>query len=241
MIVVRSLVFTAWLYGLMLGLGLLSLPLLLAPRPLVMALVRFWVRLVLWGLRTMVGVRVEVRGLEHRPTGPALIGAKHLGMLDTIAPLIFLPDPCFVLKQELMRLPIYGWFAAKTGMIPVDRSGGSKAVRRLTTAALGRLCEARQIVIFPEGTRTEPGAPPDYKGGVAALYRDLQLPCTPMATNSGLFWPAHGFIRRPGTAVFEFLEPIPPGLPRARFMRELEGRIEIATNALLAEDGKPPA
>lgn len=235
--IVRSLVFVLWLYGLMFILGLAALPLLLGPRPWIMGVIHLWVRLVLWGLRTIVGQRVEVRGLQYRPAGAAIVAAKHLSMLDTIAPFEVLSDPCFVLKKELMKLPIYGWFAAKTDMIPVNRGGGSQAVRELSAAAQDRLRHARQILIFPEGTRKEPGAEPHYKGGVAALYRDLELPCTPMATNSGLFWPAHGFVRRPGVVVFEFLEPIPPGLVRAAFMRELEERIETASNRLLAEAG----
>ncbi len=241
--VVRSLIFTVWLYGLILGLGLTAVPLLFGPRPGVMWLIRLWTWLVLWGLDKIVGQKIEVRGLEHRPTGPALIACKHLGMLDTIAPFAFLPDPCFVLKRELMKIPVYGWFVAKTNMIPVNRGGGSQAVRDLSDMARVRLAEVRQILIFPEGTRRELDAPPRYKHGVAGLYRDLQLPCTPMATNSGALWPAHGFIRKPGVVVFEFLEPIAPGLHRGEFMRRLERRIEKASNALLAEAGyvKPAA
>lgn len=235
--VLRSLLFTAWLYGLIFLLGLLAVPLLFGPRAGVMWLVRLWTRMVLWGLRVIVGQSIEVRGEQYRPTGPAVIASKHLGMLDTIAPFDFLPDPCFVLKRELIKLPIYGWFANKTRMIPVDRGGGSQAVRDLSEMAMLRLAETRQIIIFPEGTRKDVGAPTKYKHGVAALYRDLGLPCTPMATNSGWLWPAHGFIRRPGVVVFEFLEPIPPGLTRAEFMRRLERRIEKASNALLKEAG----
>jgi 1-acyl-sn-glycerol-3-phosphate acyltransferase len=134
-----------------------------------------------------------------------------------------------------MRLPILGWYAARAGMIPIDRGGGSKTVRALNAAVLDRLTHARQIVIFPEGTRQEPGAAPAYKSGVAGLYRDLAFPCTPMATNSGLFWPPKGLIRRPGLCIYEFLEPIPPGLKRGEFMRLLQERIETASAALLAE------
>ena len=236
-LLLRSLLFTAWMYGLLIVMGLIALPMLLGPRSWVMALVRLWIRLVIGGLKLLVGLTVEFRGREHLPTGAALIAAKHLGMLDTLSPFAIMADPCYVLKRELMRLPVYGWYAAKTQMIPVDRGAGSAAVKALSAAAMDRLRQERQIVIFPEGTRKEPDEPPLYKSGVAALYRDLALPCTPMATNSGLFWPAHGFVRRPGVAVFEFLEAIPPGLPRAEFMRRLETQIETATNALLAEAG----
>ena len=237
LMVARALVFTVWLYGLILVVGLLAMPLLLGPRAWVMRLVRLWVDLVMWGLKVFVGQTVEFRGLEHRPEGAAIIACKHLSMLDTIVPFQQLDDPCFVLKRELIRLPVYGWFAAKTRMLPVNRGGGSQAVRDLSALAQVRLQEERQIVIFPEGTRKPLGAEPHYKGGVAALYRDLKLPCTPMATNSGAFWPAHGFVRRPGVVVFEFLEPIPRGLARAEFMRRLETRIENASNTLLAEAG----
>lgn len=233
--ILRSGLYVAWLYGLVLVLGVVCVPLLLGPRSGVMWAIRLWSRLVLWGLAAIVGLKVEVRGLQHRPTGAALIAAKHQGMLDTIAPFVALDDPCFVLKRELMRLPIYGGYVAKSRMIPIDRGAGAKALRALSAAAAERLSEARQIVIFPEGSRKEPGAVPDYKSGVAALYRDLGFACTPMATNSGLFWPAHGLVRRPGVAVFEFLEPIPPGLKRADFMRMLEARLEAGSNALMAE------
>jgi 1-acyl-sn-glycerol-3-phosphate acyltransferase len=90
------------------------------------------------------------------------------------------------------------------------------------------------VVIFPEGTRQDIGASPDYKPGIAALYRELEVPVCPVATNAGAHWPAHGFIRRPGTIVYEYLAPIPPGLKRAEFMRTLEERIETASNALLS-------
>ena len=98
-----------------------------------------------------------------------------------------------------------------------------------------RMKLSRQVVIFPEGTRKKPGAPPAYKPGIAALYRDLGLPCIPCATNSGVHWPAKGFMRYPGVVVFHYLDPIPAGLKRAEFMKILEERIETASQALLDE------
>jgi 1-acyl-sn-glycerol-3-phosphate acyltransferase len=231
----RSLLFVAWFYAITIPLAIGYSVTLLMPRSAIMEGMRLWARLVNWGLKTFAGVRIELRGREHMPTGQALIAAKHQGMFDTIGPFSFLPDACFVLKRELLAIPFYGWHAQKAGMIPLDREGSSKALKDLMRAARDRLKEPRQIIIFPEGTRQEPGAPPDYKPGVAALYRDLGLPCTPMATNSGVHWPAHGFLRRPGTIVFEFLPPIPPGLKRDEFMAQLQDRIETASNRLLAE------
>lgn len=234
MVAFRSAVFTVWMYATLILLGLGCLPLIGARRGALWA-IQLWAKGVLWGLRVFVGMTVEVRGRQYRPSGAALVASKHQGELDGVAPFALLDDPCFVLKRELMRLPILGWYAARSRMIPVDRSGGAKAVKALSAAARDRLTEDRQIVIFPEGTRQVPGAPPDYKSGVSALYRDLGFPCVPVATNSGLFWPAKGLLRYPGVCVYEFLEPIPPGLPRAEFMRRLEAQIETASTALAAE------
>jgi 1-acyl-sn-glycerol-3-phosphate acyltransferase len=222
------------MYGLLLVMGLLWLPALLARRGITLFGVRLWTRLVLGGLRLLCGVRIEVRGLHHLAGGPALIAAKHQSMLDTVAPWRFLPDPCFVLKQQLLSLPVYGWYARKADMVAVDREAHAKALRQLVTDARAQLAQRRQLIIYPEGTRQDPGAPPDYKPGVAALYRDLEIPCVPMATNSGLHWPPHGLGFRPGVVVFEFLEPIPAGLKRAAFMQQLQQRIETASTALLS-------
>ena len=233
MTTLRSLIFVAWLYLSMVIFAVGLSPALLMPHRVAVGVIKLWSKFVLFGLRWIAGVKVEVRGLEHRPTGPALIAAKHQGMLDVIAPFAFLDDACFIMKKELMVLPFFGWFAWKTRMIAVDRSAHSKALKDMVRQARARHAEGRQILIFPEGTRGEIGAAPDYKPGIAALYRDLDCPCTPMATNSGVHWPAHGFRRYPGTIVFEFLPPIPAGLKRAEFMAELESRIETASNALL--------
>ncbi|MBK1970531.1 MULTISPECIES: lysophospholipid acyltransferase family protein [Brevundimonas] len=233
MTTVRSLIFTLWLYLSMPLFAVGLSPALLMPHGVAMGVIKLWARFVLFGLRWIAGVKVEVRGLEHRPTGPALIAAKHQGMLDVIAPFAFLDDACFVMKKELMPLPFFGWFAWKTKMIAVDRAAHAKALKDMVRQTRARLAEGRQILIFPEGTRTTPGEPADYKPGVAAIYRDVEAPCWPIATNSGVHWPAHGFKRYPGTVVFEFLPPIPAGLKRAAFMAELESRIEGASTALL--------
>ena len=233
MLTLRSLLFTAWLYLSMPIFAIGLSPALLMPHRFAMGVVKLWARTALFGLRWIAGVKVEVRGLRNMPSGAALVASKHQGMLDVVALLALLPDACFVMKKELMPLPFFGWFAWKTGMIPVDRAGHAKALKDMTRQARDRLSQGRQIVIFPEGTRKPPGAEPDYKPGIAALYRDLDSPCWPIATNSGVHWPAHGFKRYPGTIVFEFLPPIPPGLKRAEFMTELQTRLEAASTALL--------
>lgn len=236
---IRSVVFVVWLYGLVVVVGLLGTPFVLLSRRMAVRTVKVWAHGVLWGLRWICGVKVEFRGLEHRPSGAALIAGKHLSMLDTIAPFVVLDDPCFVLKQELTWLPFFGLYIWRTRMIPVRRKDAAKALKGMVVDARDRLERQRQILIFPEGTRSEIGADPDYKPGVAALYRDLDFPCHLLATNSGQCWPAHGVTRRPGTVVFEFLPPVPAGLKRAEFMGEMRTRLETASDALVAEFRKP--
>lgn len=233
MTTVRSLALTVWVYFAMVLCSVGMSPALLMPHRYAMFVIRSWARMVLWGLRWIAGIRVEFRGLEHCPAGPALIAGKHQSMLDIVVPFALMSDPCIIMKKELRPLPFLGWFAWKAKMIAVDRSAHAKALKDMVKQARARHGEGRQIVIFPEGTRKTPGDAADYKPGIAALYRDLDCPCWPLATNSGQHWPAHGFKRYPGVVVFEFLPPIPAGLKRAEFMAELETRLETASTALL--------
>jgi 1-acyl-sn-glycerol-3-phosphate acyltransferase len=235
MILARSLLFMVAFYAFSTICAIAMLPLLLCPRRWMILTMAAWSRGVILMLRLICGVRMEIRGRQFLPVGAGLIGAKHQCMFDTMGPLGVFSDSAYVMKRELLKVPVYGWFCVKAGMIPIDRDAGSKALRALIAHATARAAEGRQVVIFPEGTRTAPGAKGDYKPGVAALYRALDLPCTPLATNSGVHWPAHGFIRKPGVIVYEFLEPIPAGVPRAAFMRTLEERLESASLALLGE------
>ena len=211
------------------------IPLFAGPRRWVMAGIKVWARVVTWLAWAICGIKTEVRGREHLPQGAALIAGKHQSLFDTCAPFVFLPDICYVLKKELVTIPLFGWYTLKGGMIVVDRDAGSTALRKLVDDSKDRLRHTRQIMIFPEGTRTTPGDKASYKPGIAALYRELDMPCIPMATNSGMHWPSKSWIRTPGTIVFEFLPAIPPGLKRGEFMRELEDRIETASKALYSE------
>jgi 1-acyl-sn-glycerol-3-phosphate acyltransferase len=208
-------------------------PILLGPSSWTLAMFHFWGRGVV-GLLAICGIRVEVRGREHIPTGPALVAPKHQCMLDVFAQFTWLPGSVFVMKKELNWIPWFGWYAAKVGTIDIDRGAGASALKQMVREAKALFAKGRQVVIFPEGHRGEPGVAGDYKPGVAALYRELNVPVCPVATNSGVHWPAHGFVRKPGVIVFEYLEPIPPGLKRAEFMRILQERIETASNRLLA-------
>jgi 1-acyl-sn-glycerol-3-phosphate acyltransferase len=234
----RTLLFRAYFYASLAVYGLVGGPLALVSRRAASGVGSAWSHAVVAGLYLICGARVVIRGREHVPKGAALVACKHLSTLDTLVPFLTLADPAFVFKQELASTPIFGWYLKRAGMIVVERDGHASALRAMLRAAKAEAARGRPIVIFPEGTRQDIGAPPDYKPGVAALYRDLGLACTPVALSTGLVWPAKGFPRRSGQAVIEYLPAIPAGLSREDFMRELETRIETATARLIAEGHK---
>ncbi|NND48615.1 MAG: 1-acyl-sn-glycerol-3-phosphate acyltransferase [Rhizobiales bacterium] len=233
----RSLLFSLALIVTTAVFCLIGLPFLVLPRRLGRPLQKSWTVTISHLARLICGIDYEVRGAEHIPHGAAIVASKHQSAWETLSFVHILPDPSFVLKKELTRIPLFGWFTIKFGNLPLDRSGGGKALRMLLISAREVAAAHRQIVIFPEGTRRDPGATPDYHRGVIALYRALNVPCVPVALNSGHYWPAHGGRRRPGRIVVEFLPPIPPGLGGDAFLAALTERIEPAS-ALLLEEAK---
>lgn len=231
----RSLCFN---FGMYLGsavIVIVALPLLLAPPSVARAVSRLWVRFCLGLLRLCCGLDHRVAGREHLPTGPHIVAAKHQSTWETLALVLLVPKACFVLKRELLWIPMVGWFMARAGHIGVDRAAGAGALRRLLRQAEHAVADGRTLVIFPEGTRAAIGASLEYQPGVAALYGHLRLPVVPASLNSGVFWGRRVFIKWPGTVDFEFLAPIAPGLKRADFMAELRTRLDAATNRLVAK------
>lgn len=235
MLFLRSALFQIWFWFASVVINLAFLPALLLPRRATVAGAELWSMATLWGLKTFAGLRFEVRGRERVPKGPVILAVKHQTMWETVAMHVLVKDPALVLKRELLAVPFYGWYARKMAMIPVNRGAHASAMRRLIADAKAALKGDRPLVIFPEGTRRALGAEPDYKPGVAALYTLLDIPCVPVALNSGVFWPARSFLKRPGTIVLEFLDPIAPGLKRPEFMRELVARTETASARLVTE------
>ena len=240
MVAFRSHLFNALFY-LNLGLWLVpALGTLVLPRMAIIRYAQAWGRFNLWLLRTIVGTRVEIRGADRIPPGGLLVAAKHQSFLETFTLVFLVRDPAFILKRELQWIPVFGWLLMKAGMIPVRR-GGATALAEMNRRARAEAAAGRQIIIFPEGTRRPPGAPPAYKNGVAHLYRTLGVPCLPVGLNSGLFWPRRHYIRRPGTVVIEFGRLITAGLAREAFNEAMRGQIEEISDRLLAEAGGVPA
>jgi 1-acyl-sn-glycerol-3-phosphate acyltransferase len=234
-LVLRSLLFNFGLWSWTLLLVILCLPLLLLPRGAWIGAARVWKGGIRAMLRTLVGLDHEVRGRARVPVGPVIYAFKHQSAWETLTLHLLIDDPAIALKRELTLIPLFGWYALRAGMIRIDRGHGTRALRSLIRNARRAVARGQSVVIFPEGTRVAPGARRPYHPGVAALYLQLGLPVVPVALNSGLFWGRRAFVKQPGRITVEFLEPIPPGLDRRRFMEVLEESLETATNRLVAE------
>ena len=228
-----SLIFIVQMYVAMLVIGLaLLIPALIDRRYAHIACRSFcvWVQLT---LRVICGLKSEVRGPV--PQGECLIGAKHQSFLDIILIFGAVPRGKFIMKKELVWAPILGWYALRIGCVPVDRGKRGAAIHRMKADVASGASLPGQLIIYPQGTRVAPGVKAPYKAGTAALYQQLEQDCIPVAANVGLFWPKRGILRRPGTAVVEFLPAIPPGLDTADFMQRLEDAVETASDRLMAE------
>jgi 1-acyl-sn-glycerol-3-phosphate acyltransferase len=234
-LVLRSIVFNLLFYLNLLAHVIAAIPTYALPRGAFMAVARSWGRTTNWLLGAVTNTKVEYRGVEKIPRGALLVASKHQSVWETAGLLLLFEDPAYIFKRELMWIPIFGWYAWKTDMIPIGRNARGGALAGMIKRVRDELARGRQIIIFPEGTRSAPGAPPAYKQGVARLYEAANVPCLPVALNSGLFWPRRKFMRYPGTIRLEVLDPIPPGLDPQAFAARLERDIEAATARLIAQ------
>ncbi len=235
MIVARSIAFNlaliVWL--------ILTLPAMVVflpfPRRVMQRVVHAWTSGPLTAMKWIAGLDFQVLGQENKPSGAALIACKHQSVWETLIFHALYSDAVYIVKKELLSIPFWGWYMRKCGSISVDRSGGSQALKEMLRKSRAALAEGRQVIIFPEGTRTAPGQSLPYNPGVAALYAMTEAPVAPVALNSGLFWGRRKFLKYPGAITIEFLPLMPPDLDRRAFLAELEKRIETATERLVAK------
>lgn len=232
-IFLRSLVFNVLFYVVFVVLAIVALPTFLMPFRALLTVAAWWSNASLFLMRVVCNIRVEFRGTEKIPKGPLVVVSKHQSFWETFGLLQFFHHPIFILKRQLMHIPVFGQFLVKIGMIAIDRSAGVKALLDMTRRARDAVRSGCQLVIFPEGTRRAPGAPADYKTGFAQIYSACGVPCLPVALNSGLFWPRRTFMRYPGTLVVEFLDPLPPGLPKDEFIARVSVAIEEASSRIV--------
>lgn len=212
---------------------ILYIPLMWMPRNGLIAFQRIWSHGVLVILRLIMNIRLEIKGKENIPVGGAIIAMKHQSSFDTFVMHTVVKHPAFVMKKELLKIPLYGSFCLKTGMIPVDRDGGLKALKVLIQQASDAINEGRQIIIFPEGSRIIPGEKAEYQSGIYGIYRFAKKPVVPVALNSGLYWPKKGHLVPGSVITFDFLDIIDPDKTKDDFMDILESKIEQASSKLI--------
>lgn len=191
---------------------------------LVRAGARAWADWFVACARTLLGIRLAVRGAV--PQARCIVALKHTSAFETILTLHLFDAPAVIMKAELRRIPLWGFVAARHGSIFVERGKAGAALKGMLRQAKARAAEGRPILIFPEGTRVPHGSAPPLKSGLYGLYAGLDLPVTPVAHDAGRLW-TKGFVKRPGTVTLAFLPDIPPGLDR----ESVEARVQAAINA----------
>ena len=231
----RSLIFNVIFYVSIVGLMIIGAPMMVGGRIGVFIMARIWASTSIWLLATICKLRVEYRGLHHIPTGGYIIAAKHQSFLETFALLKYTPDFAIIMKKELTYIPIFGIYLIVGNQITINRTRGRSALYQIVRQASEVLRAGRQVYIYPEGTRRPPGAAPEYKSGVALLYKSTRAPCVPVAVNTGLYWSRRGFTRHPGVAIIEYLPALPPGMDNPKFLQTLQTAIET-TCARLNEE-----
>ncbi|MGL4729138.1 MAG: lysophospholipid acyltransferase family protein [Bosea sp. (in: a-proteobacteria)] len=237
MLFLRSLLFNIAYYINVILWMIIAIPTLVMPRRFFMGIADAWARSSLWLLKVIVGCDFELRGKENLPAGGCLLVGKHQSVWETVALFAIFKDPCVILKRELAWIPMFGWYVIKSHMVPIDRKAGQVSMAKMNARAVEAIAAGRQMLIFAEGTRRAPGAPPAYKQGFSHLYAACNAPLVPFSLNSGVFWPRRQFIRRPGKVIMEILPAIPPGLPRIEVQARVQEVIEESSNRLLAEAG----
>lgn len=239
--VLRAIAFTIIIYLIMGAMGLIALPSAIISRRAALGWCKRYCRVTLFLFRHICGTRYEIRG--EVPHDDCIVAAKHQSFLDVIMLTLALPQPRFVMKRELLFIPVFGYFARRIGCVAIDRRAGGEAVRSMLAGLQDQPGEGGQVVIFPQGTRVAPGASAPYRGGVVKLYTSFDLPITLASANTGWFWPRRGFGHKPGLAVVEFLDRIPVGRTTTGLLQQIESEIEASSDSLAREAAaaRPPA
>lgn len=234
---IRGLLFTGVYYVLSLIYVLVSLPFLALPgRGPVTAIIRSYTRAVNHALHLIGGVKKEVRGREHLPEGAFILAPKHASWGDGFMVFPEVKNLAFVTGDHLERFPLVGGILRKLGAIVIDTCGGGERKAASLVEGMARAREdGRRVLIYPEGHLAPVGYHFRYKAGVWHMQKAMDVPIVPVATNLNCFWNQEEIAKTPGTAVIEFLEPIPAGLPKEEALKRLTEAVETRSAELIAE------
>ena len=229
----RSIIFYLLLYMWTLSLGVLALPYLLIPSSYVRSLANLWIGGILGLLKLTCGITYEIQNIENIPDRAVIVASKHQSAFETLLLFRLVKKSIFIHKRELYLIPIFGLYLKKSNMIAINRNEGAKAIRKMLNEVKQSILNGYSIIIFPEGTRKKPGDPPDYKTGIAGIYKESEAEVLPVVVNSGNYWPKHTFIKKSGKIIIKFLKPIPSKLEKSEFLKKIESVIEDETNKII--------
>ena len=230
---IRSIIFYFLLYFWTLILGIVCLPYLLLPNSYMRRVANLWIDGILKFLKFTCGITYEIRNKENVPNYTAIIASKHQSAFETLLLFRLINRSIFIHKRELFFIPVFGLYLKKSNMIAINRNQGTKAMRKMLDEVKQRILNGYSIIIFPEGTRKKPGDVPDYKTGIAGIYKESKIEVVPVAVNSGHYWPKNTFIKSPGKIIIKFLKPLPANLEKLEFLKKIESNIENETNKII--------
>lgn len=228
----RSLIYTAMLFLTTAFFALIVILFMWLPSSQLYVIPRIWARTNLWLLRTLCGLDYRIEGAEHLPTVPFISMWKHSSTWETIAQMLLVPRAAWLLKREILWVPVLGWAVARFKPIAIDRKAGGTAVNQVVTQGRARLAEGMGVVIYPEGTRVAPGESRKYGMSGALLARESGAPLVPIAHDSGYYWRRRGLLKRPGTIRVVIGPPIDP---RGLEPREITERTKSWIDSKVAE------
>ena len=233
MLILKSIIFYILLTIWTVSMGIICLPFLILPSNLLKFPIKIWIKVIFIFLDIICNIKHKIDGIENIPNESILVASKHQSAFETFALFYYLNDCFFVHKRELFYIPIFGQYLFKSNMVPIDRGGGTKSMRKMLYKVQSKLSSGSSIIIFPEGTRKLPGSKPDYKTGFIGIYQHTKRNILPVAVNSGLCWPKHTWILKSGLITIKFLPLINKGLDKKVILYEVQNRIETASNLLL--------
>ncbi len=227
MLILRSILFNLVLYTGIVVVFLIALPTLFLPPKFTLLFGKFLGHYVVFIVKIFLNTKVEFKGIENIPkSGKYFVASAHQSMFETFALQSVLAYPVFILKKELLKIPLFGLYLKKIKSIEIVRDTTTKDnINFFDKVASIIKNEKRPLLIFPQGTRVNVDDKVPFKKGVGRIYEALNISCVPIALNSGKVWPKHGVIKHPGKITVSFLKPIEPGLNRDDFIKNLETKI----------------
>ena len=227
MLLLKSLLFNLFLYTGIVATFLIALPTLFLPPKFTLLFGKFLGHYVVFIIKVLLNTRVEFKGIDNIPkTEKYFVASAHQSMFETFALQSVLDYPVFILKKELLKIPLFGLYLKKIKSIEIVRDTTTKDNLNFFDKVTNVIKnENRPLLIFPQGTRIKVDEKVPFKKGVGRIYETLNIPCVPVALNSGRVWPKKGIIKYPGKITVSFLEPIKPGLNRDEFVKNLETKI----------------